>query len=275
MSGASTLGIIAGGGRLPAQLAEAYKATGRPCFVLTFAEAANVGATLHAPHAVVRLGAVGEALSKLREAGVVEVVLAGSIKRPSLASLRPDVAAAKLLAKLGVAFFSGDDALLRAVIRFLEEEGFRVIAAQDLISTLVAESGVYGHVSPTSEDRSDIALGLKAAKELGRLDIGQAVIVENGVVLGVEAAEGTDALISRCASLKREARSGVLVKTKKPGQDERADLPAIGPETVERVHEAGLNGIAIEAGASLILDRERLIARADQLGMFVVGVKHG
>lgn len=272
---APTLGIIAGNGRLPAQLVAACRATGRACFVLAFEESAVHDTTLHAPHAVVRLGAVGEALERLRAAGVREVVLAGGIKRPSLASLRPDMAATRLLARLGKAFFGGDDALLKALIAFLEEEEFTVISAQDILQSLVAEDGVYGRITPTTQHHADIAKGITVAKQLGALDIGQAAIVENGAVLGVEAAEGTAALIARCASLRREpVRSGVLVKAKKPGQDERADLPAIGVDTVEAIHAAGFSGIAVEAGGSLILERERTIARANDLGVFLMGIRH-
>lgn len=274
MSGEPKLGIIAGSGRLPAQLVEACQATGRPCFVLAFSEDTNIDAIETTPHAVVRIGAVGDALKQLREAGVAEIVLAGKINRPSLTSLKPDLTATKLLAKLGKAFFSGDDALLSSLVSFLESEGFKVVSAQDILRSLVATAGVYGRIAPTPRDEADIAKGLKVAKQLGALDIGQAVIVENGYVLGVEAAEGTNALISRCASLKREARSGVLVKAKKPQQDARVDLPAIGLTTIENVHEAGLSGIAVEAGGSIILDRERVIARANELGLFLMGV-HG
>lgn len=272
MSASSTLGIIAGSGRLPAQLVEACHAINRPCFVLSFAEDTNVDAIETTPHAVVRLGAIGEALKKLREAGAKEVVLAGKVARPSLTSLKPDLTATKLLAKLGKAFFGGDDALLSALVSFLESEGFKVVSSQDILRSLVASAGVYGRISPSPRDESDIAHGLRVAKQLGLLDIGQAVIVENGYVLGVEAAEGTNALISRCASLKREARGGVLVKTKKPHQDERVDLPAIGLTTIETVYEAGFSGIAIEAGGSLILDREHVVARANELGLFLIGV---
>lgn len=269
----STLGIIAGGGRLPSQLIESCQAMGRGFFVLAF-ENADMEAIGHVPHKVVRLGAVGEALEQLRSADAKEVVLAGKVKRPSFASLKPDALGAKLLARLGKAFFGGDDALLKAIVGFLEEEGFKVVGADDVLAGLVAPEGVLGKITPDARAKADIAQGLKVAKELGALDVGQAVIIENGEVLGTEAAEGTDALIDRCASLRRELRSGVLVKAKKPGQESRVDLPAIGPETVEKVHAAGFAGIAVEAAGSLILDKEKTIARADALGIFVVGV-HG
>ncbi|MDE3015956.1 MAG: UDP-2,3-diacylglucosamine diphosphatase LpxI [Pseudomonadota bacterium] len=269
----STLGILAGGGRLPSQLVEACQAENRECFVLAFENAADIEAISHVPHAVVRIDAIGHALGHLRKAGVREVVLAGHLKRPSFFSLRPDAAGAKLLARLGKAFFSGDDALLKAVVTFLEEEGFKVIGAGDVLGALVASEGFLTRRRPTAREEADIAHGLRVAKILGELDIGQAVIVEHGYVLGVEAAEGTDALIERCGHLRREADSGVLVKVKKPAQETRADLPAIGEQTVEKIRAAGLAGIAIEAGSALILDKGKTLARANALGVFVVGVK--
>lgn len=270
----SVLGIIAGGGRLPSQLVETCRAQSRPCFVITFDDNTNHDAIKDTPHAIVRLGAVGEALEHMKRASVRDVVLAGSVKRPSLSSLRPDLAGTRLLARIGTAFFGGDDAVLRTVVKFLEEEGFRVVGSNDVLSALLAGQGVLGNIQPDSRSNADIALGLQAAKELGRLDIGQAVIVENGHVLGLEAAEGTDELIGRCAKLRKEKSGGVLVKARKPGQEMRADLPAIGPDTVEKMHEAGFAGIAVEAGGSLILDKERVISKADALGLFIVGITH-
>ena len=268
-----TLGIIAGGGKLPAQLVESCISMGRKCFVVALEGYADLEAIRHVPHAVVRLGAVGEALEKFKQAGAKELVLAGRVRRPSLASLRPDMTGARLLARLGTAFFSGDDALLKAVVAFLEEEEFKVVGSNDIFAGLIAPEGVLGKITPGTQSRADIAHGIKVVKTLGPLDIGQAVIVENGYVLGVEAAEGTDALIERCGRLRRDKQSGVLVKFKKPGQEERVDLPTIGPDTVERVRACGFSGIAIEAGGGIIVEKEATIARADALGVFVIGVR--
>lgn len=270
-----TLGIIAGGGSLPAQLIEACEATGRKFFVIAFEGAADPMVVSHVPHATLRIGAVGDALKYLRSAGVQEVVMAGGIKRPTLASLRPDMAGAGLLKKLGGAFFAGDDALLKAVVKFLEEEGFAVIGADDVLGGLIASEGVLGKIQPSLQAKKDIAHGLLVARMIGDMDIGQAVVVENGIVLGMEAAEGTDALIERCGGLSREKGVGVLVKGKKPEQEGRVDLPSIGPKTIDKLHEAGFAGVAIEAGAGLIIQKDRLLAKADKYGIFVVGVRHG
>ncbi len=268
------LGIIAGGGRLPLQLIECCQSSGREFFVIALEGIADMGPITAVPHAVVRIGAVGESLEKLKAAGARELVLAGRVKRPALSGLRPDFVGAKLVARLGGAFFSGDDALLKSVISFLEDEGFSVVGADDVLSGLLAAPGVLGKVAPDARADADIAQGVKVARALGAVDVGQAVIVEHGYVLGVEAAEGTDQLIARCANLKREGKAGVLVKLKKPAQEGRVDLPSIGPDTVEKLAAAGFCGMAVEAGGSLIVDQDKTLARADALGLFIVGVVH-
>lgn len=274
LSTARTLGIIAGSGRLPAQLVDACREAGKPVFVLAFEDVTDPETYHDIPHALVRLEKVGEAIAALRKAGITELVMAGKVRRPSLIGLRPDKTTAKLLAHMGSNFFSGDNALFSSLIAFLEEEGFHIIGAEEIMQELIATEGVLGKIAPTEAALKDIAKGMRIAKMLGQLDIGQAVVVENGYVLGVEAAEGTDAMLIRCANLKHEERAGVLVKAKKPKQESRVDLPAIGPATVENVYAAGLTGIAVEAGGSLILDKDQVISRADKLGIFVMGVKH-
>lgn len=271
---ANPIGIIAGSGRLPTQLVNACRQSQRDAFVLAFENVTDPETYTNCPHAVVKLEKVGDALEALRTAGVKELVMAGKVRRPSLIGLRPDKTTAKLLAHMGSSFFSGDNALFSSLITFLEEEGFRVVGADDVMQELLTPEGVMGSVQPNEQNRKDIAKGMRIAKALGALDIGQAVIVENNYVLGVEAAEGTDAMIIRCANLKQEERAGVLVKAKKPDQEARVDLPAIGPATVENAYASGLMGIAVEAGGSLILDKEQTIARANTLGIFIIGATH-
>lgn len=269
------LGIIAGGGRMPALLAEACQSSSRPYFVLGLEGHTDAALLATTPHKVVRLGAVGDALKTLKKEGVEEVIMAGNVGRPSLSSLRPDMTATMLIAKLGTSIFSGDDALLSAIVKIMEGEGFAVVGIEDVLSHLLAKKGTFGKHRPTKQQQEDIARGMKAAKAIGALDIGQSVIVENGYVLGVEAAEGTDELIKRCADYKQHTKGeGVLVKAKKPSQDTRADLPTIGTDTVEAAKAAGLAGIAIEAGGSIILDEQEVIALADKHGLFMVGAAH-
>lgn len=267
------LGIIAGSGRMPALIIEQCQRQGRDFFVVGlegFAEAETIG---NVQHKIVRLGAVGEALKTLKTEKCEEVILAGRVARPNLSSLRPDFTATMLMAKFGSKLFSGDDALLSAIVGFMEGEGLTVVGMKEVLSELLAPVGIIGKHKPSKQHYDDIERGMKAVKHLGELDIGQAVIVENGYILGVEAAEGTDELMKRCAQLSQhEAGNGVLVKAKKPTQDPRADLPTIGPETIENAHRAGYAGVAVAAGASIILDRDKLVALADAYGLFIVGV---
>lgn len=265
------LGILAGSGELPQRLIEACRTTGRPVFVLAFQGAADPAALDEVPHAWIRLGAAGEGMRLLHENGVVELVMAGGVPRPSLWSLRPDWRAAKFFAKIGYRAL-GDDGLLRAVIKELEEEGFRIVGADTVLGDALAPLGPFGKHIPDEQAASDIATGLEVVRALGALDVGQAAVVQLGIVLGVEAIEGTDALIARCGQLKREGPGGVLVKIAKPGQERRADLPTIGKATVTAAAAAGLRGIAVEAGSTLVIDRAAVTAAADAAGLFVVGV---
>jgi hypothetical protein len=268
---AGSLGILAGDGELPLRVIEACRAANRPVFVLAFEGAADPATVAGVPHAWVSLGAAAEGLRILRENGVGELVLAGGVRRPSLFSLRPDWRTAKFFARIGYRAL-GDDGLLKAVIRELEEEGFRVIGADSVLGSALAPIGPLGRHRPDAQAQADIAHGFTILRALGPLDIGQAVIVQQGLVLGVEAIEGTDALMARCATLRREGPGGVLVKAAKPGQERRADLPTIGPRTIAGAVAAGLRGIAVEAGTSFVLDRASLVETADRAGIFVIGV---
>jgi DUF1009 family protein len=269
---ANRLGIVAGKGGLPLRLIESCRAAGRDVFVLALEGEAEPEIVRGVPHAWCRLGAAATGLALLRENSVTELVLAGGIRRPSLLSLRPDRRAAKLFARIGYRAL-GDNGLLSAVVAELEHEGFRVIGADQLLGPEIAREGPLGAIRPNEQSQADIEHGLRIAQTLGALDIGQAVIVQQGLVLGVEAIEGTDALLKRCATLRREGPGGVLIKIEKPGQERRADQPTIGLRTVELAAETGLLGIAVEADATIILDRQQVIRAADRAGLFVVGVR--
>lgn len=265
------LGIIAGSTELPAYVVKSCQKQGRDFFVVALEDAAEEATVEGAPHEWVRLGAIGKAINTLKQEKVKEVVMAGRVQRPRLANLRPDLKATKLLARLGSNLLKGDDELLRTIIRFLEDEGFTVVGVDDVVEDLITPEGLVGSIYPDKRTQSDIGFGAKIAKGIGALDIGQSVIVQNHQVLGVEAIEGTDGLIRRCADLKIEEKGGVLVKVKKPQQEVRIDLPTIGVATVERIAEYGFAGIAVEAGGSLMLDRDAIARRADALGVFVLG----
>jgi len=267
---APKLGIIAGSGALPKKLVEKCRETGRDCFVLAFDGETDPGCVEGVDHLWSRLGAAARNFAALRQAGVEQLVMAGGIRRPSLAGLRPDWRAAQFFGRIGLRAL-GDDGLLSAVIKELEREGFALVGVETVLDEAVAPEGPFGRHRPDEQALADIEHGFRVAAALGTLDIGQAVVVQQGMVLGVEAIEGTDQLIRRCAALRREGPGGVLVKAKKPGQERRADLPTIGPHTVEAAHAAGLRGIAVEAWSTLVIDRMAMTELADRLGLFVFG----
>lgn len=272
MAEAAKLGIVAGGGAYPAQIIAACQQQDRPFHVLAIEGQADHPAIDAVPHTWVRLGAAADAEKVLRAEGCEEVILAGHVRRPSLREIRPDARAAKVLLKATMKAW-GDDSLLGAIINEFEKSGFRVVGVDAILSELLAPEGPIGRHRPNADAQRDIERGIAVARGLGALDVGQSVVVQQGIVLGVEAIEGTDALIRRCGELKRDGPGGVLVKLVKPGQDRRVDLPTIGVATVEGVQAAGLRGIAVEAGGTQILDRAAVAAAADTAGLFVVGVR--
>ncbi|MBK1697820.1 LpxI family protein [Rhodovibrio salinarum] len=267
------LGILAGGGPLPRQIVESCRRAGREVFVVAF-DGQTDPATLDGDveHVWTRLGAAGQALKALRKAGCQDLVMAGPVRRPSFGEIRPDFTAARFLGRLGTRAL-GDDGLLRAVMALLEHEGFRMVGLHEVLPDVLAGAGVLGRHTPDAAAFEDIRRGLAVARALGEQDVGQAVVVQQGLVLGVEAIEGTDRLLARCGGLRRPGPGGVLVKIKKPQQDARADLPTIGERTVEGAQAAGLSGIAISAGGALMVNPEGTIKAADAAHLFLYGVE--
>lgn len=275
---AEPLGLIAGGGRMPLRLADAASKAGRPVFCILVEGFAAPADFARYAHEVVPLGRVGHMLDLLRRHGARDLAMAGRVTRPSLLSFRFDAEGVRLMAKLGRrAIFGGDDGLLSAVLRVLREEGFRPLGPQDLLGELLVPEGVLTTRAPAPEERADIARGIAVTHALGAADVGQGCVVQQGLVLGVEAIEGTDALLARCAGLRRDGAGGVLVKLVKPQQEIRADLPTIGPETVRAAAAAGLVGIAIEASSghagTLVVDRPETVAAAEAAGLFLVAIR--
>ncbi|WP_430475551.1 LpxI family protein [Thalassospira lucentensis] len=265
------LGIIAGGGELPARLASAAQMAGRAVFVVKLDGHANDAELDQYPHVVLRLGAAAKILDAMKANACQDVVLAGKVARPSFSAMRPDWRAAKLLMKVGMKAL-GDDGLLRLVGQELEREGFRLVGAHDILTDLTVTEGALGAITPDDQAMSDAMHGLRVARILGQADVGQGCVVQQGLVLALEAIEGTDEMVRRSALYCREGVGGVLVKSSKPQQDKRLDLPAIGLTTIEEAHKAGLRGIALLAGGTMIIDRKAVIARSDALGMFLVGL---
>lgn len=266
------LGIIAGSGALPTRVAGAAVAAGRSVFIVGLEGFADAALLAPFPHAFARIGAAGRIKDLLRGNGCQDLVLIGGVRRPSIFEMRPDAEGAKILARIGKAAFAGDDGLLAAVVRVLGEEGFRVLGAQDVLREAQAPVGLLSRAAPDSQAMADIARGVTVARALGGADVGQGCVVQQGLVLAVEAIEGTDAMLARCAPLARPGPGGVLVKIAKPGQERRADLPAIGPATISAAAAAGLRGIAFEAGGALLADRAATLALADDKGLFILGL---
>jgi DUF1009 family protein len=270
----SPLAIIAGGGEAPKRLIAACKRFNRPfhVFALVGQTDPDIGND-NTPVNWFPLGATEGARNLARDMGVKEVIMLGRVRRPSLSELKPDLFTMQKLARIGFAAL-GDDGLLKAVTRVIEEEGFRIVAPQDVFAEFLMPAGQLGNIAPDGDAKKDIARGIEIARKLGELDVGQAVVVQQGIVLALEASEGTDQLIRRAGTQKREGKGAVLVKMKKPQQDRRFDLPSLGLDTVKEAHAAGFAGIAAEAGGALLIDREDVVKLADQLGLFILGIEH-
>lgn len=274
------VGIIAGGGSLPAEIAASLVARRVGVRIVAIDGEADADFTAF-PVTRLRIGSIGAMLKAFQDAGAREIVLIGRVRRPDLWQLKPDLG---FLAALGeiltlIMKGGGDDRLLRGVIAFFEKRGLKVIGPQDVAPELLVAQGVLAHVQPGPAAAADIAMGMEIVGRLGRFDIGQGVVVAGGRIEAIEASENTDRMLERVARARRRAgialttRTGVLVKRPKPQQDRRIDLPAIGPETVSRAADAALAGIAVEAGGTITARRDELIVRADTAELFVVGAE--
>lgn len=266
------LGILAGGGPFPVRIAQAAVAAGHDVLIICIRDFCDPSDFASFVIYEERLGAGGAIVRRLKEEGISHLVLAGRARRPSLLSLWPDPWMANALRKIGGAAFSGDDTLLKATLRLLAEEGFEVLAPETFLGESLAGKGLLVGAEPDETARRDIARGIMILRSLGSMDVGQAVIVQQGLVLGIEAVEGTDALIERAGALARQGAGGILVKLAKPGQELRVDAPVIGPITIVGAARAGLRGIAVEAGRTLLADKSQLLLDAMRNDLFIIGV---
>lgn len=256
------LGIVAGGGMLPQKLRDFCKGNFIDTYVIGFEGHANPAIA----DRLMRLGEAGAIISAFREQACNDLVLIGSVKRPKFSEMRPDLRTAAFFTKLGFRAL-GDDGLLKAVRAELESEGFTIHGVQDFMPGLLMQAGVLSKRIPTETEYETIHEGLMASRHIGKKDIGQSVVVLGEDVLGTEDDNGTNALIKRVA-----AENAILVKSSKPQQDRKLDMPTLGSETVRLCASLGYAGIAAEAGGVLLADREEMIAAADEAGLFVVGV---
>lgn len=279
-SGEPPVAILAGSGELPRLLAESLAHDGRPCRVLALRGFADRSTAARAD-AVVGLLDVGRTLACLASWRPAMVALAGGLQRPSPSAAIDAFSAFRNRGELKAILARGDDGLLRGVIDLLEEQGHRLVGVHDLAPELLARPGPYGTMRPAEPAEAEIALGLRLLADLSAYDIGQAVVVEGERILAVEGLEGTDRMLARATGRRRfwlrakRPPAGVLVKAPKRGQDLRVDLPAIGPRTVRRAAKAGLAGIAVATGYTLVLNARETAQEADRLGLFVTGVSFG
>ncbi len=273
--------MICGGGSLPLAVADLVAASGRRVVLFPLRGAAEGAAVEGYPHHWLYVGQLGRFMRLARAEGCRDVVFIGALLRPSLRRVHLDLVGLSYLPKVLKAFRGGDNHLLSGMGKLLEGEGFRMRGAHEVAPKILLPEGVLGRVQPSTRDRADIALGLDYLRAAGPFDVGQAVVVADRHVLAVEAAEGTDEMLARVAEMRLQGRvraavgTGVLVKAPKPGQDRRFDLPSLGPQTIERVGQAKLAGIAGVANETIVAQADRLIAAADRAGLFVLGARAG
>jgi DUF1009 family protein len=271
------LGLIAGGGALPLEIANTCRDADRPLFVIRLKGFADP--SMSAFDGIdAGLAELGKGIKALKRAGCGAVCFAGVVRRPDFTTLIPDLRGLAALPGVILAARKGDEALLRFLVGEFEREGFVIEGAHEVGAGLALGEGPLGEIAPNESHGADIARALEVARAIGGLDIGQGAVVARGLVLAVEAQEGTDAMLSRCADLPIALRGtpespiGVLAKVPKPMQQHRVDMPTIGVATVVAAAHAGLAGIVGETGAVLVVDRQAVIQRANDLGLFVVGV---
>ena len=270
------LALIAGGGALPVSVAARCEAEGRPVFVIRLAGFADPHLA-HYPGIEAGMAEIGKILSAMKKAGCKAVCLAGTVNRPDFKNLKPDFKGALVLPGIIAAATKGDDALLRQILSVFEADGYSVEGADDILGGETLPSGALGKVRPTDDQLADLRKALYVAEKSGELDIGQGAVVCDGLVLAVEAQEGTDAMLMRVASLPADlrgaptARKGALGKAPKPIQDLRVDMPVMGARTIEMAAAAGLAGVGGVTGKLIVIDRASLIEAADRLGLYVWG----
>jgi len=275
------IAIVCGGGSLPLAVADAATKRGRRVVMLAVRGFADPQVERFRCHWI-GLGQLGRVFKLLRAEACRDIVFIGGMLRPALGTLRLDWTAVRALPRVVRAFRGGDDHLLVSIARLFEDAGFRLVGAHEVAPDLLLPEGALGTHTPNERDRADIEHGLALLSALGPFDVGQAVVVAGRHVIAVEAAEGTDRMLERVAALRRDGRirsefgRGVLVKAPKPKQDQRFDLPSIGPPTIAGLAKAGLAGLAATAGATFVAEPTELLRAAEAAGVFVIGTpSHG
>ena len=263
------IGLIAGNGQFPLLFAESARQKGLEVYAVGYQGETDPSL---ADHVIVLewlyLGQIKKMIKFFRSKDIKDAVMIGGVTKTKMfTNVRPDIKAISLMAGMR---HTHDDAILRAFADLLENEGIRIHASTFLLPELLAPAGVWTRRKPSRSELEDMTLGWNIAKEIGRLDIGQCVVVAGGSILAVEAIEGTDAAINRGGSLAKG--QAVVVKVCKPNQDTRFDIPAIGLNTIETMHKADIRSLAIEAGRAVVFDREMMIKHANQYGMTIIAL---
>ncbi|WP_029584509.1 LpxI family protein [Bradyrhizobium sp. URHD0069] len=274
----SPVGLIAAGGVMPFAVADSLTARGINPVLFALKGACDPVAVERFRHHWISVGQLGRAVKLFRAEDCRDLVFIGTLVRPALSEIRLDWGTLRVIGRVWAAFRGGDDHLLSGIGRILEQDGFRMVGIKDVAPDLLMPEGCLTDKSPDESAAADIARGREVLRALSPFDIGQAAVVIDGHVVGVEDIEGTDGLLARVARLRAEGRiraraaRGVLVKAPKSGQDLRFDLPTMGPQTVEGAAVAGLAGIAIVAGNTIVVDPQSVIEAADAAGLFVTGL---
>jgi UDP-2,3-diacylglucosamine hydrolase len=274
----SPVGLIAAGGAMPFAVADSLLKRGINPIVFALKGACDPVQAARFQHHWIHLGQIGRAEKLFRSEGCRDLVFIGTLLRPALSEIRLDLRTLRLIGEVLTSFRGGDDHLLSGIGRILERDGFRMVGIKDVAPDLLMPEGCLTRAAPDARAAADIARGGDLLRALGPFDIGQAAVVIDGHVVGVEDVEGTDGLLARIARLRAEGRiratprRGVLVKAPKSGQDLRFDLPTVGPRTVEGAVKAELAGVAVAAGNAIIAEPQTMIEAADKAGLFVTGM---
>jgi DUF1009 family protein len=273
------IAIVSGGGTLPFATADAAMQRGRRAVLLALRGSADPVRVADYPHHWIAVGQIGRMCRLARQEGCRDMVFIGGLVRPTLSQLRFDFETVRLLPRLARIFRGGDGHFFHGIVKIFEERGFKVVGAHEVAPSILMPEGPLGRNRPSATDLADIRRGLEFLHATGPFDVGQAVVIAQSRILGVEAAEGTDHMLARFADVRRSGRiripagTGVLVKAPKQDQDRRIDLPSIGPKTIDSAINAGLNGIAVVAGSAIVAEPNRIAEMADRANLFVVGVR--
>ena len=274
----SPVGLIAAGGVMPFAVADSLLARGIQPVLFALKGACDPVAVERFPHHWISVGQVGRAMKLFRAENCRDLVFIGTLVRPALSEIRLDWGTLRVLGRVWAAFRGGDDHLLSGIGRILEQDGFRMVGIKDVAPDLLVPEGCLTRTVPDENAAADISRGREVLRALSPFDIGQAAVVIDGHVVGVEDIEGTDGLLARVARLRKEGRirakagRGVLVKAPKSGQDLRFDLPTVGPRTVEGAAATELAGIAVVAGNTIVVEPQAMIEKADVARLFVTGL---